>query len=435
MATTLPFGKSITIATCAQLTGRLANVVIPFAVITMAGTNALTDQFFFILAVAYYFYGILASAISQATIPLLVTRQISLSSGHLVACGLITAVVVLCATGAISRWLHWIPLPYVAAMGVLAGAGIANGLASGAWHCREKYVMPGITWALRLIPAAAWYLSGAGGHGLAWLAVGIGVADTIRCILLISALSPLHAGSVPMARNSVATVAATYGVFIVAMLINGLNPIIDRCIAGLGGPGSISLLETGERVYMMLAGVATIGLSTVLLPRLSRDAAQDTLDRTWPGVLKFALVWNVGWIVAGGLAGAVGFHWWANRLAGLPQTQTQVVQWVYWYYLSGLPFFTLALVYVKRLQAQRRYRVMLITASVTVTLNVPTSLVLFHWLGVPGIALATSMIHVLNCGILVAATRVGGKAQGTDPCKGRQPSAEADAPFPHQPIK
>jgi peptidoglycan biosynthesis protein MviN/MurJ (putative lipid II flippase) len=81
--------------------------------------------------------------------------------------------------------------------------------------------------------------------------------------------------------------------------------------------------------------------------------------------------------------------------------QARASLWVYGYYLAGLPFFVLILVYVKRLQALQRWWVMVVTSSVTVALNIPLSLALRQWMGVPGIALATTIILGINCAILM----------------------------------
>ncbi len=393
--------RSITVATCAQLAGRLANVAISLLVIAMAGATAQTDEFFFILAVAFYFFGVLANALTQAGVPLIVSGELTMNGIHVTVCGAICAISISAAAFLVNWICMPISLPYQLALGLMAGAGIANGLACGAWLAEKRYIMPGLSWALRLMPLGVWRWVDPGGTSLAWLAVGIGLADSLRCLLLLKWRSPIKSRWVRLELPRGGLLAQAYGTVILAALIGGLNPIIDRIIAGFGGPGSVSILETGERVFMMLAGLTTIGMSTALLPILSRDVKDNTLNQNWPEVIKFVAAWNAAWFLAGWIAGAFGLKWWLHSATGLSTAQSAAAQWVYWYYLIGLPFFTLALAYLKRLQALQRWKVMVFTACISVALNIPTSLILLRIMGVAGIALATSLIHMLICAVLI----------------------------------
>ncbi len=178
--------------------------------------------------------------------------------------------------------------------------------------------------------------------------------------------------------------------------------MIDRLIAGVSGPGAISILEAGDRVYGILAALSTIGLMSVLLTRLSQDAINGRLNDRWPAVLKLIGGWCMVWWIIGILIGVFAMAWWLKRFTTLDAAQTQMVHAVYWYYLAGLPAGIFSLAYVKRLQASRRFWVLTGAAAISVSLNIPASLLLRRLLGVPGIALATTLIAYLLCLILMA---------------------------------
>ncbi len=399
--------KSVSLATVANLSGRMANVAVTLAVITICGVNANTDQFFLVLAVAFYFYGIVANAIAQATTPLLINGGLRISRKPLSILAIAGILSVLSVALVINAaWVHT-RMTYLLALAMMAGAGLANGTATGQWYAREHYALPGFSWSLRLIPLLVWFAAGADLETLPLLALGIGVADCLRFLLLMSGINRRHPASKPGASLFSKPFLVTYGTVILAALINGLNPIIDRLIANLDGPGGISILEAGERIYMMLASLSTMGIGMVLLTRLSRDAADGTLDDGWPKVLRFVGLWVLCWMIAGTLLGIGGLRWWLDTAAGLTPDQVNASVWVYACYLSGLPFFALALVYVKRLQALHRWWVMVVTATVTVGLNIPLSLLLNQLMGIPGIALATTAIHLVNCLILITAAKKG----------------------------
>jgi len=59
------------------------------------------------------------------------------------------------------------------------------------------------------------------------------------------------------------------------------------------------------------------------------------------------------------------------------------------------------LAYVKHLQALQHLWVLVITAMLAVLANIAFSLVLRNLLGIPGIALATTLVYVMTCGILM----------------------------------
>jgi peptidoglycan biosynthesis protein MviN/MurJ (putative lipid II flippase) len=399
----ISLAQSVTLATLANLTGRAANVAIPIAVITVCGADKATDLFFFVLAGAFYFYGILANAVTQSTTPLLINDDLVIGRKPVVMIALYGTLTVFSVALAVNALLPPIHVTYVLALALMAGAGVANGVVSGQWHAGERFAPPGFSWSLRLIPLLCWLAGGGGSQTLPLLALGIGVADCLRCAALI--IGRRRHGQTSTAPGTVfsPSVLATYGAVILSALINGLNPLIDRVIANLSGPGGISVLEAGERIYMLLASLSTMGIGMVLLTRLSQDVSGGTLDKSWPKILRFVGLWVVVWLTAGILIGAWGLTWWLEAATGLTSGQLHASVGVYVYYLAGLPFFALALVYVKRLQSLQRWWVMVVTSSVTVALNIPMSLLLYRVMGIPGIALATTCIHMVNCMILIAA--------------------------------
>jgi peptidoglycan biosynthesis protein MviN/MurJ (putative lipid II flippase) len=395
--------KSVSLATVANLSGRAANVAVPIAVITTCGANRETDLFFFVLAVAFYFYGIVANAVAQTTTPLLINGGLGIGRKPVSAIAIAGTLVVFSAALIINGLFLQTRITYLLALALMAGAGLANGVATGQWHARERYAVPGFSWSFRLIPLLAWLAAGPTAETLPLLATGIGVADCLRCALLISGIRRQPHDPGPAGTLFPKSFIVTYGTVIITALINGLNPLIDRIIANLSGPGGISILEAGERIYMMLAALSTMGIGMVLLTRLSQDAANGTLNENWPKVLRFTALWVFCWLAMGVLIGFGALHWWLGTAAGLDPGQLHASVWVYGYYLAGLPFFALALVYVKRLQALQQWWVMVVTATLTVALNIPLSLFLRKWMGIPGIALATTGIYMVNCVILIMA--------------------------------
>lgn len=397
--------KPITTATAANLIGRVANVLVALSVITFCGADASTDRFFFILAITFFFFGTVANAITTATTPLLISGKLTLNNSSIcIAGGSVTAI--LWVAGAIwSLLITPLPAGYIFALGLMSGAGIANGFSTGTHYAEERFLLPGITWSLRLIPLALFVAFSPLADKLAWLAIGIGLADWTRFGLLVRGSAPSTIDSRQPDLSAMVRAFPSYGKVIAASVIMGLNPIIDRMIAGLSGPGAVSILEAGERIYMMLASVSTIGVMVVLLTRLSQEAAEAQLETNWPQTIRITTVWNGFWVLIGVAAGYWGLAWWLGAFTPLSPGDARAAQWVYWCYLIGLPAFAFGLTYAKRLQALQRWWVMVGIAVLSIVINIPASLILRKWIGIPGIALATTLIYSINLIVLMFAVR------------------------------
>lgn len=395
--------KSIGTATAANLIGRAANVLIALSVITLCGANAWTDQYFLIMAIAFFFFGAVANAVTTATTPMLISARLTLTPSSIGIAGAFCTMVIWLAGLTWRLVVGPVPVSYIFAVGLLAGAGIANGFCTGIHYAAERYLAPGLTWALRLIPLTIFILAAPQASKLSGLAIGIGLTDWARFALLLRRSGPHARGGVGRPLKSLATAFPTYAKVIAASVIMGLNPIIDRMIAELSGPGSVSILESGERIYLMLASLSTIGIMAVLLTHLSREVASDQLETNWPRTIRLAAAWSGFWILVGFGIGFWALTAWLNGFTPLAAEDCRTAQWVYWYYLAGLPAFAIGITYVKRLQALQRWSIMVGTSLFSVTANIPASLILRHWMGIPGIALATTLIGCVNCAVLITA--------------------------------
>lgn len=147
--------QAMSVATIANLTGRAANVALPLAVIAIYGADSHTDFFFFVMAVGFFCYGTLANAITESTVPLLISSQRRLPPINVLkyACAISFFILVL---GCIWQWTtKQFNIIYAAALALMIGAGIANGVFSGILYAQERYAPAGFTWALRFIPLVA----------------------------------------------------------------------------------------------------------------------------------------------------------------------------------------------------------------------------------------------------------------------------------------
>ncbi len=213
-------------ATLGNAAGSLANVLMPLVIISYCGANRITDNYFLILAIGFYFYGTLANALNEASVPLLITGELTLRKRTVLTFGAAAGMAVWAAALIGSAWGGLLNTVYATALALMAGAGIANGFAAGLLQARERYALPGISWGLRLIPLGLFILAGPTAERLAWLAVGIGAADWLRCgWMLQSAVIADHGQPPANALKLLRRHFGDYAAVVLSMLIVGWNPI------------------------------------------------------------------------------------------------------------------------------------------------------------------------------------------------------------------
>lgn len=377
-------------ATAANVIGRAVNLVIPLVIIGLHGATAATDRFFIVMAVGHFFYAILANAVAEISVPLIIAGRVSLTRTTVLLLGGSFTFMTLVTATAWSLLVMPLDSRHLFAVALMAGAGLANGLAAGAWNAEERYTLPGATWSVRLIPLLIYMITNHSAGDLGWLALGIGIADWLRCGILLGGRALRR---LVIHRTVWKKVAADFSTILLAALISGLNPLVDRIVAGLGGAGDVSILEAGERIFGAVAGLATIGLMSVLLTRLSVKVVAGEVEAAWPSIMRKLAYWSGGWLLLGVLLGYLGLHEALSRFTRLTVAQTDEARNVYWAYLAGLPALIFSMAYVKRFQAYGFLTILLWNAFLCVAVNIVLSWLLRRWLGVTGVAMATTVVY------------------------------------------
>lgn len=379
-------------ATLGQSVGRVATLLTPLLILSVHPADAQADRFFLLLAVSFYFSGSIANALTEAGVPLYAQSRYSPKT---LSCGVVAVLLAVLFYGG---WQWYSPQPdirYGIAGALIVGSGIAAAFPTAALFVAGNYLVSGVTWLMRLVPLLLFImLADQSEHALVWLALGFGVADLGRYgLIALAASKKLERGA---ASESPPKVLHHYMAVIAGVLISGLNPLVDRFIAGLGPVGAISVLDLGERVYQVFGALASVGFSPVVLVRLSRESQARTDCRTWFRLMKLTAYWSGLWASLG----MVSLMLWGNTLLSLSMQlspeQIQMALECCYYFLLGLPPLLLGAVCIRQLIVTRRHRWLVAMAVVSLVLNALTSYLLFLVMGTPGIALATSLVYVFT---------------------------------------
>jgi peptidoglycan biosynthesis protein MviN/MurJ (putative lipid II flippase) len=385
----------VAVSTAAQTTGRAVNVAIAFAVLNEHGATALTDHFFLTFAIAFFFFGTLAGAITDATIPLAARGELGAmhAAWYRIACFAAVATVV-------ATWTS-VPLDALGTAlsslgaGLMAGSGILAGFYTGILHTRRRFAVTGLLWLVRLAPLALFAVLPARTESISWLTAGIGLADLCRCL----ALRRLAADSIGTTREASENprrlrirAFSHYLAILGASAISGLSPLIARWIAGFGENGNIAILDTAERIYGILGTLSTIGVMNVLLVSLTRLHAHGGLGRAWPRVLAAISAWSLVWLAVA-LALSSPLPELLVQYSRLSPHQARETTEVYLCYAYGLPSFIVGLAGVRHLLATGGGRLLAPIAIASVLLNAALAAALFDALGLAGIALASTVTY------------------------------------------
>ncbi|MGD1108101.1 MAG: murein biosynthesis integral membrane protein MurJ [Terracidiphilus sp.] len=188
-------------------------------------------------------------------------------------------------------------------------------------------------------------------------------------------------------------VAGQYGPVLLSSVVSSGGLLVDQSMAAMLIAGSVSALVYANRFVSVVLTLLAGAISTAIVPYFSRMVAfhdwtgcRHTL-RTW--VRLTALV-SVP-IAALMIAGARPLVRVALQHGQFGPHDTSVVASVLAMYAIQIPFFVVSRVYYRFIVAMRRTDLILYCGIINLGLDIVLNLVLMHWFGVAGIALATSL--------------------------------------------
>ena len=238
------------------------------------------------------------------------------------------------------------------------------------------------------------------------LAIGVFVAGVIQLIIQVPPL--MAAGLLP--RPTLASdhpgvskilklmVPALFGVS-----VSQVNLLLDTVLASLLISGSVSWLYYSDRLMELPLGVIAIAVSTVILPKLSRELARDDVSavrqtQSWAiwVVMVLGLPCAVALAAFGELILATLFQYGAMQVTDVESAAASLMA-----YAAGLPAFMLIKVLAPHYFAHQDTKTPVKIGVIAMLANMLFNLALVWSLGHVGLALATSMAAWVNASLLL----------------------------------
>jgi putative peptidoglycan lipid II flippase len=194
--------------------------------------------------------------------------------------------------------------------------------------------------------------------------------------------------------------------------VNQINVLVDRTLASGIAVGGISALNYANRLNGFIQGLFVASISTVLYPMISKMAAEDNMKGLKASISEAISVINL--LVIPATIGAMIFSkeivtLLFGRGAFTPEA-IDMTGGALFYYSIGMIAFGLRDILSRAFYALQDTKTPMINATIAVVINIILNLVLSKYLGIGGLALATSIAAIVGTLLLFITLRrkIGG---------------------------
>jgi putative peptidoglycan lipid II flippase len=399
----------------AAIVVKLAGILKESAVAGVYGRSDAMDAFLIAALIPALVVNLIAESMNQALIPTLVRvreqqgrrqAQELLSSAMLWSCALLLGVSL--AVGAAARGFfpllasHFAEYKLVLSIHLFYGllptvlmAGIAGNCAA-VLNTEQDFAIP----ALMPIVSSVFIFAGVvvfGSRFGIWTMVWATLAGAAMHALLVAGRMKTHGYFFRLRwygkTEAIRDVSRQYGPVLLSGAVASGGLIVDQAMAAMLPAGSVSALAYAGRFVSVALTLVAGTLSTTLTPYFSqRVALRDwracqTAVRSWSRVAALASIPIATLLIAG----APALVHVAFQRGAFGHSDTVAVARTLSLYALQVPFFAVSRVSYRLLIAMRRSDLVLACGGINLLLDVVLNLVLMRWLGVAGIALATSL--------------------------------------------
>lgn len=416
--------RAVTSLAAATLIVKIAATCKEFVVAGVYGRSNAMDAFLAAFLIPNLLINLIAESMNQALVPTLIRVRIRegaeraqqlLSNSMVWLCVLLVAAALLMAALArlffpllasgfpdakldLAVRLFYLLLPVVLLSGIASNCtAVLNSL--------ERFALPALTPLVMPLSIAA----GAIGLHAAWGIWVLAYATLLGALLhavLVAWMMTRHGyrfrlrwyGSNPATRE----VAHQYGPVLLSSVVASGGLLVDQAMAAMLPAGSVSALVFANRFVAVVATLLAGAVSSAVVPYFSTMVA----NHDWLGCRRTLRTWSrlmtaVSLPIAALLiAGARPLVRLTLQHGAFGPRDTAVVASVLAMYAIQIPFFAVSRVFYRFVVAMRRTDLIFYCGVLNLGLDIILNLLLMRWLGVAGIALATSLWTVSTLSFL-----------------------------------
>jgi putative peptidoglycan lipid II flippase len=397
------------------------------------GASAITDAYLVSQTVPYVIFSIISAGIVTGFIPLysrilneqgqLVAHKYTnnLSSALLFLASIIVAIVLLFtqpivkifASGFNGETLELaIRFTRISVFGIYFSAFIK--IFASFLQIHENYIIPALLgFPMNLLTIASLLISKK--ISLYVLAIGGVLATASQLLLLIPFVRKTGYKYQPVLNlkdEYIKTMIIIALPVIAGQSVNQINVLVDKTLASGIAVGGISALNYASRLNDFVQGLFVASISTVLYPMISKMAAEDNMNGLKASISEAISVINLLVIPA-----TIGVMIFSKEIVTLlfgrgaftPEA-IDMTGGALFYYSIGMIAFGLREILSRAFYALQDTKTPMINATIAVVINIILNLVLSKYLGIGGLALATSIAAIVSTLLLFITLRrkIGG---------------------------
>jgi len=297
----------------------------------------------------------------------------------------------------LTRQIFYAVLPFFVIRGLV-------GILSSVLYAVECFSVTRSSELLIPLVAALFLVLGAKTWGIYALAFGTVLGCIFQLIVLARALRRQGLRLRPVWYGMDANLKKVAGEYVAmlagALLVGGLDPV-DQSMAAMLKPGSVAALNYGNKI---ISGILAIGAAPLgaAIPYTSQMVAR----RDW-AACKNTLKAYSSLIVLASIPVSVGLVLFSTPLirivferGAFTAADTEVVSRVQALYSLQIPFHALVILGATMISSLKQNRILTVISGVRLVANVFFNYVFMKSMGVAGIALSTSVVHLLSCAMI-----------------------------------
>ena len=194
---------------------------------------------------------------------------------------------------------------------------------------------------------------------------------------------------------------------ILGVSVNDINVLVDRTLASSIAVGGISALNYANRLNGFVQGLFVATISAVMHPMISQMAAQNNFDGLKRTVSEAINLINL--LVIPATVGAMIFAEPIVKLlfgrGAFDSKAISMTSNALFFYSIGMAFFGLRDILSRAFYSLQDTKTPMINATIAVAINIVLNFILSKYLGIGGLALATSISAIFCTGLLFVSLR------------------------------
>jgi putative peptidoglycan lipid II flippase len=240
--------------------------------------------------------------------------------------------------------------------------------------------------------------------GEAVLAIGmlLGSIAQFSLLLLVALRNKwIHFGRPDFLNTNIIMMIQQVPAKISSSLLVGVNPLVDQFFSAKLVIGSITALNYGIKIPAFIIGIITIALGNVLFPYFSKSALENREEtfKKLNQILKYIIIGGSFLVLIICLISTpiISLLFERDAFTGSDTIKVSKIQQMY---ALQIPSYICAIIMVRFLTSINRNNFMVLASLISLVLNIILNYILIQKLEVFGLALATSLVAIVNSIVL-----------------------------------